>query len=129
MSVFRRMNTIFGAKMNKVLDRAENPNETLDYSYEKLTALLQKVQRGIVDEVTAKHRLTQQADQLRSQTAQLDAQAKQAVDAGRDDLARLALQRKQAITQQLDGLDHQIADLEAEQQRLTTSEMNLRTKV
>lgn len=129
MGVFDRMKTILGAKANTLLDQAENPSETLDYSYEKLVELLQKVQRGIVDEVTAKHRLTQQADQLRAQTAQLDTQAKQAVDAGRDDLARMALQRKQAIAQQLEGLDHQIADLEAEQQRLTTAEMNLRTKV
>ncbi len=129
MGVFDRMRTILGAKANTLLDQAENPSETLDYSYEKLVELLQKVQRGIVDEVTAKHRLTQQADQLRSQTAQLDAQAKQAVDAGRDDLATMALQRKQAIAQQLEGLDQQIADLEAEQQRLTTAEMNLRAKV
>src|SRR5947207_11226262 len=111
MGIFDRMRTILGAKTNSLLDQAENPNETLDYSYEKLTALLQNVQRGIVDEVTAKHRLTQQADRLRSQTGQLDAQAQQAVAAGRDDLARLALQRKQAIAEQLDGLDHQIADL------------------
>src|SRR2546426_12499205 len=105
MGLFDRMKVILGAKANTILDQAENPSEALDYSYEKLVDLLQKVQRGIVDEVTAKHRLTQQAEQLRSQTAQLDAQAKQGVDAGRDDIARLALQRKQAITQQLDGLD------------------------
>ncbi|HEY3115837.1 MAG TPA: PspA/IM30 family protein [Chloroflexota bacterium] len=129
MGLFDRMRTILGAKANTLMDQAENPSETLDYSYEKLVELLQKVQRGIVDEVTAKHRLTQQANQLRGQTAQLDAQAKQAVTAGRDDLARIALQRKQAIVEQVGGLDQQIADLEAEQQRLTTAEMNLRTKV
>lgn len=129
MGLFDRMSTILKAKANTILDQAENPAETLDYSYEKLLQMLQKVQRGIVDEVTAKHRLTQQAEQLRGQTSQLDAQARQALDAGKEDLARLALQRKQAIVQQLQGLDSQIADLEAEQQRLTTAEMTLRAKV
>ena len=61
MGLFDRMRTILSAKANTILDQAENPRETLDYSYEKLVELLQKVQRGIVDEVTAKHRLAQQA--------------------------------------------------------------------
>ena len=49
MGVVKRMGTIFGAKMNKVLDRAENPNETLDYSYEKQLELLQGVKRGLAE--------------------------------------------------------------------------------
>jgi len=57
MGMFGRMNTILQSKMSKVLDKAENPNETLDYSYEKQLQLLQNVKRGLADLVTAKRRL------------------------------------------------------------------------
>ncbi|MSQ23619.1 MAG: PspA/IM30 family protein [Chloroflexi bacterium] len=129
MGLLARMSTLLKAKTSSILERTENPSETLDYSYEKLQAMLRQVQRGIVEQVTAKHRLAQQASQLRSQSGQLDNQARQALQAGREDLARMALQRKQAAVEQLQGLDEQVASLEAEQQRLTTAEMNLRTKV
>ena len=54
MSIFQRIATIFGAKANKALDKAENPNETLDYSYQKQLELLQKVRRGVADVATSR---------------------------------------------------------------------------
>ena len=30
-----RMSTVFKAKVSKLLDRAEDPSETLDYGYQK----------------------------------------------------------------------------------------------
>jgi phage shock protein A len=49
MSMFQRIKTIFGAKADKALDRMEDPNQTLDYSYKKQLELLQKVRRGVAD--------------------------------------------------------------------------------
>ncbi|CAM5731408.1 hypothetical protein SHIRM173S_04626 [Streptomyces hirsutus] len=51
--VMKRMGMIFRAKANKALDRAEDPRETLDYSYQKQLELLQKVRRGVADVATA----------------------------------------------------------------------------
>jgi phage shock protein A len=129
MSMFGRMNTIFQSKMNKVLDKAENPNETLDYSYEKQLQLLQDVKRGLADLVTSKRRLQLQHDKNQQELDHLDDQAKQALASNREDLARLALQRKVAVQQQLQGLDTQIAQLEAQQQKLTDAEGKLQTKI
>ena len=42
----RRIATLFRAKANKALDRAEDPREMLDYSYERQLELLQQVRRG-----------------------------------------------------------------------------------
>ena len=42
-----RLTLIIKAKFSKALDRAENPNETLDYSYEEQLRQLQNVKRGI----------------------------------------------------------------------------------
>ena len=44
-----RFSTIVKAKISKLLDRAEDPQETLDYSYEKQLQLLQNVKRGVAD--------------------------------------------------------------------------------
>ena len=129
MGLLERMGTVLKAKMSKLVEGAENPSETLDYSYERQLDLLRKVKQGVVEVVTAKRRLELQAAKVREQATQLDGQAKQAIAAGRDDLARLALERKQIAVQQLDGLGTQLEDLEKEQQRLTTAEARLSAKV
>lgn len=129
MSIFGRVNTIVQAKMTKVLDRAEDPNETLDYSYEKQLQLLQNVKRGLADLVTAKRRLQLQHDQVQAQLVKLDSQAQQALGQNREDIARLALQRKVGVQQQLGNLDTQIAQLEAQQAKLTDAEQRLQTKI
>src|SRR3954469_20497479 len=116
-----RANTIVKAKFSKLLDRAEDPGETLDYSYEKQLELLQNVKRGIADVVTAKKRLQLQTAQLEQSVVTLDGQARQAVAAARPDLARQALERKSAVQQQLQGLDAQIQQLEAQQEKLVSS--------
>jgi phage shock protein A len=123
------MNTILQAKASKVLDKAEDPNETLDYSYERQLKLLQDVKRGLADLVTSKRRLQLQHDQLQQNMNHLDDQARQALSANREDLARLALQRKAGVQAQLTSLDTQISQLEDQQQKLTDAEQRLQTKV
>lgn len=129
MSILSRMSTIFKAKANKALDRAEDPRETLDYSYEKQLELLQKVKRGIVEVTTSKKRLELQAQKIRDDSAQFDDQARRALAAGREDLARTVLQRKAGATESLTTLDTQIASLTAEQNKLTDAESRLSAKV
>ena len=124
-----RAATVIKAKFSKLLDRAEDPSETLDYSYEQQLQLLQNVKRGIADVVTAKKRLQLQTDQLEQSLVKLDTQARQALGAGREDLARAALERKSAAQQQLQGLDQQVAQLEDQQGKLTASEKQLSVKI
>src|SRR2546423_11923094 len=100
-----RAATVVKAKFSKLLDRAENPTETLDYSYEQQLQLLQNVKRGVADVVTAKKRLQMQNEQLEQSVVKLETQARQAVAAGREDLARQALERQSAVQQQLPGPD------------------------
>jgi phage shock protein A len=61
--------------------------------------------------------------------AKLEEQAREAVRQGRDDLARLALERKNLNTQQLSGLEQQIDDLQKEQDKLSATEARLQAKV
>jgi phage shock protein A len=124
-----RFTTIIKAKISKLLDRAEDPGETLDYSYQKQLELLQNVKKGIAEVVTSKKRLQMQADKLQQSVVKLDTQARQALSAGNEDLARVALERKTLAQNELQSLDGQVQELEAEQQKLIESEQKLRTKI
>jgi len=124
-----RMSTVVKAKVSKLLDRAEDPAETLDYSYQKQLELLQNVKRGIADVVTSKKRIQMQEATLQQQIVKLDTQARQALAAGQEDLAKVALERKQGIQTELQSLDQQVAELEDQQAKLTDSERKLRSKI
>ena len=124
-----RLSLIFKAKFSKALDRAENPNETLDYSYEEQLRQLQNVKRGVADVTTAKKRLELQYASMQQQVEKLDGQARDALKANREDLAREALSRKAAVQAQLDGIMQQGQQLEAQQQKLIEGERTLQAKV
>jgi phage shock protein A len=124
-----RFTLILKAKFSKALDRAENPSETLDYSYEEQRRQLQNVKRGIADVTTAKKRLELQYTSMQQQVEKLDGQARQALQASREDLAREALTRKTAVQAQLDGIMQQGQQLEAQQQKLIEGERTLQAKV
>src|SRR5262249_56823614 len=120
---------VIKAKFSKLLERAEDPGETLDYSYEKQLELLQNVKRGIADVVTAKKRLQLQETQMQDSMVKLDGQARQALGAGREDLARQALERKSGVQQQLQGLDGQVKQLENQQETLVENQKQLEARI
>ena len=124
-----RASLVVKAKLSKVLDKAENPTETLDYSYEQMQQQLQNVKRGVADVVTAKKRLELQTQKSEQNVVKLETQARQAVAAGREDLARQALERKATAQQQLQDLDVQVQGLEAQQQKLVEAQQTLETRI
>jgi phage shock protein A len=129
MGVMKRLSMIFRAKANTALDRAEDPRETLDYSYQRQLELLQKVRRGVADVATSRKRVELQMRQLQQQGEKLENQGRQALAAGREDLAREALSRRSGVQQQISDLQGQYAALQAEEEKLTTASQRLQAKV
>jgi phage shock protein A len=129
LGLMQRFSTIVKSKTSKILDKAEDPRETLDYSYEKQLEMLQKVRRGVADVATSKKRLELQGAKLEQSVTKLDSQARQALQSGREDLARVALERKKGVQLQLQDLDAQRAQLQGEQDKLVTAEQRLTAKV
>lgn len=127
--MFKRLKTIFEAKANRALDAAEDPREMLDLSYDKQVEMLRDVKRGVVEVTAAKRRLQLQADEHRQQLAKFDGQARQALASGREDLARIALERKAAAQAQVASFDAQVQQLQGEQDRLVQAEQRLAAKV
>jgi phage shock protein A len=128
-SVTKRLSAILQAKANKALDKAENPADMLDLSYEKQQENIQKVRRALADVTTAKKRLELQATQLQTQAAKLQDQAKQALAQNNEDLAREALSRRAALDSQLQDMGTQHAQVEKQQQQLEATEQRLSAEV
>jgi phage shock protein A len=129
MSVMKRISLIFRSKANKALDRAEDPRETLDYSYQRQQELLAKVRRGVADVATSRKRVELQVNQLESQSNKLQGQAEKAISVGREDLAREALTRKSGLASQITDLKAQHAQLQGEEEKLTLAQQRLQAKV
>lgn len=128
-TIMQRIALIFRSKANTALDAAEDPRETLDYSYSKQQEMLQKVRRGLADVATSRKRLELQMQQLEQASTKLQGQAQQALGSGREDLAREALTRRSGLEQQMSDLQAQHANLQAEEDKLTTASQRLQAKV
>ena len=129
MSIMKRISLIFRSKANKALDKAEDPRETLDYSYTRQLDLLSKVRRGVADVATSRKRVELQVNQLEQQSSKLQGQAEKAISMGREDLAREALTRRSALSGQISDLRAQHAQLQGEEEKLTLASQRLQAKV
>jgi phage shock protein A len=125
----KRVSTIFQAKANDALNKAEDPRQTLDLSYEQQLENLTKVKRAVADVATARKRIEIQAEQLKSQGDKLADQAKAALAQGNEPLAREALTRREAIAGQLKDLEVQHASVADQQQKLEDTATKLQSEV
>jgi phage shock protein A len=129
MSVMKRVSLIFRAKADKALDRMEDPRETLDYSYKQQVEMLTRVRRGVADVATSRKRVELQMNSLQKEIGKRDVQARSALSAGREDLARAALQNKSQLQGQYVELEAQFANLQEQEEKLTLASQRLDAKV
>jgi phage shock protein A len=127
--MFRRLRVTIKAKLSRFFDRIEDPAEILDYSYTRQVEQLAEVRRAVTDLVSAKKRIQRQSESRQSELSKLEAGARQALQAGDEELARRVLERKQFIADELAGLDQQVAELETQQAKMVASERAIRAKV
>jgi phage shock protein A len=129
MGFFSRLATFFNIRANAALDKAENPGQVMDYSYSKQVEQLQQLRRSIADVVTNEKRLEMQQSQLIEKTNKLDQQAVLALQANREDLARMALQRKETLLVQINSYEQQLAQLKDQEEKLLTMERTVSARV
>lgn len=129
MGLMNRISTVISQKVNTLLDRYENPQEALDYSYVKQQELLNKLRRSLAEIMTSRKRLEMQKTRLMDNIRLLDEQARRSLEAGREDLARLALERKNANLIQMQGLDKQIGEMKNEEEKMKEAEKRMSIKV
>ena len=135
MSILGRVADLFQAKTNKLLNALEDPNDTLDLSYEKMLTGLQETKRHLADVVAQQKSLERQIGSADGEIAGAEADARLAVQEGRDDLARAALVHRQraqdsrtTLQSALDAIKPQVDKLADYQQRLEDRIERFRTQ-
>jgi phage shock protein A len=94
MSLFSRFNNIVAAKANKFLNAAEDTDAALELSYETMLSSLQETKRHLADVVAEQITLERQINTQQQGVARYEQDARLAMQAGREDLARRALTEK-----------------------------------
>ncbi|HJS63847.1 MAG TPA: PspA/IM30 family protein [Nitrososphaeraceae archaeon] len=129
MGLLERFTSIFKAKAHNIAEKFEDPEELLNYSFEKQQELINKLRRDITEVVTSKKRLEMQRAKLAANIATLEDQARRSLKSNREDLAKMALERKNIITIQINNLDKQIEGIQRDQEKLEDAERRLTTKI
>lgn len=124
-----RLRTNIEAKLNKLLDKYEDPREQLDYAYDKLVQQLHDVEMALSRAITARKKLEFELERINEKIEDMDDKAKRALKAGREDLARKALERKLVLAQQKKALEEKIADMKDDEEKLLEVRDKLRTKI
>src|ERR1700692_3953073 len=117
MSLFSRISTFLRIRAHATLNQLEDPGQVMDYSYSKQLEQLEQLKRSIVDVVTNEKRLETQQRELVARVNKLLSKAAVALQANREDLARQALQKKEAILLQLSSYEQQIAQLRGQEEK------------
>jgi phage shock protein A len=108
---------------------AVDPREVNLTSHQKQRALLEQVARAIQEVIAARGRLEASAESVRAKLPELEAQARSELQAGRRNMARLALQRRQVAVVELATLERQLAEVEREEVALSMVEQRLSTQI
>lgn len=128
-SILARFKAIFQAQANAVADQLEDPKASLDFSLTKLEENRRQLSRSLIEVSAAKRRLENQRDELARAVEKYEKQARAAVEAGRDDLARTALERKHEAEARRVELEANIASLERQVEHLKRTQINLDRKI
>jgi len=129
MGLWTRIKMFFKVRTNRVLDEAEDPRDVMDYAYNQQMEFLRKVKQGLLEVATAKHQLNYQLQRQQNQIPHLEAQASKAIEADREDLARLALQRKQIVLVETAGIQQQLAEVAEEERKLIAAEQEIASRI
>jgi phage shock protein A len=129
MSVLGRMGDILQAKTHKLLNMLEDPNELLDLSYEKMIAGLQETKRHLADVVTEQKSLERQIAGVQQEATRAESDARMALQAGREDLARTALSGKQAALQRIDTLKEAHGNIGTQADKLIVYQKKLEQRI
>ena len=129
MSYMSRLQAIFRSKASRALDRAEDPREALDDSYDQQVRMLQQVRYGLAEVATGKKRIELQGQEMGARYGRLSDQAQEALNQGREDLARSALERRSFLESQVAALRDQHDALRQQQAQLQDNERRLAERV
>ncbi len=122
MSIFARISDIFKANVNDMLDKAEDPEKMLKQMVIEMEESVNKTTMAVAQAIANEVSLQKKLEKARKDKSDWEQKAMQALSAGREDLARAALEKKNII-------DKNIADLEPIHTQAKETTNNLRIQL
>ena len=129
MGLFKRAAEIVESKVNKFLDKIEDPNATLDLSYEKMLDGLQQVKSHLADVVTEQKSIELQIKNVEKEIADREEDAKVAIRVNREELAQAALERKHQAAGRLVQLQEAHERIRVQSDRLKDAERKFQDRI
>ncbi|MBN1524583.1 MAG: PspA/IM30 family protein [Spirochaetales bacterium] len=95
MGIFKRMSDVLKANINDLISKAENPEKMLNQMTIEMNEQLIEAKKSVASAIADEKRVERQMKEHLTQAQDWEKKAMLAVKAGKDDLAREALLRKQ----------------------------------
>jgi phage shock protein A len=125
MGVVDRLKVLMTKGAGVVLAPAPDPRVTHLTTHQKQRALLNQVIKAGQEVTAAKERLRATAEDVRAKLPAMEDLARNELRMGHEPAARVALQRRQVVANELATLEHQLAEVEKEEAALTMIEQRL----
>ena len=129
MGIFGRLADIMKANINDLLDRSEDPEKMIKQMVIEMEEAVNKATLAVGQAIANEKSLERQYNRQAAQMNDWQQKAVQAVQAGRDDLASQALQRKNTIGQNVNDLERMLAEARASSQGLRSQLDQLKGKL
>ena len=112
MGIFTRFRDIVSSNINAMLDRAEDPEKLIKLMIREMEDTLIELKAACAGVIAGRKKLQRRLDNVALRKEQWQARANLAVDKGRDDLAREALNEKRRFADLADSLHEELLEHE-----------------
>jgi phage shock protein A len=102
MGIFDRFSKVISSNMNALLDKAEDPQKSVDLLIEEMREQIRRGRQEVVSAVAAEKRLRTKVEEIDGQIEKWQRRAELAVKAGDESLAREALLFKKRLVEERD---------------------------
>ena len=108
MGIFTRFRDIIGSNINAMLDKAEDPEKLIKMMIMEIEDTLVELRVSCAGVMAGRKKIERQLSDTRAREAYWEERSGFAVDKGRDDLAREAIQEKRRFTGIAESLENEL---------------------
>ncbi len=129
MGLFDRFRRVVKSNINDMISKAENPEKMLNQLISDMNQQLIESKKSVASAIADEKKLERQVNENRNQAAEWERKAMMALKAGKEDLAREALTRKQEYEEYADQLHEQWEGQRESVEKLKESLRGLQQKI
>jgi phage shock protein A len=129
MGIFARVSDIFKANINDLLDQAEDPEKMIKQMVIEMEEAVSKAAMAVGQAIANEKMLQKQTEDKKKSVDEWQKKALQAVNAGRDDLARQALEKKNSYAKAASDLEPLLVEAQSTSTNMRSQLDKLRAKL